>query len=333
MEGAISQLHSLRNGYSRPSNTIPRQNNKQQNWAGPMNYTMQMVDPSALPTNLRKNAVATGSDSGGSSTGEASPPPNQPDPSATGLHGNANQTQSSGSLRNKQPLTLSRLNGGKHGAGGSSATGANNNNNNIIDINNGSQSHVGTLVASNSSGNLSLLIGGQMHNFPGYRTISPQLHQQQRHFHIGQSNGELIYAFNTPFLPAQAPVVVANTVSQRASPSAVAVPTPYPANKMVQSCFNCGSTSHTGLSCSEFSMEDMTRNAGYKLDYTANTPTQIQFMPTLTSSTSTSSLNQATSGSPSVNNNEGDPSITFIDLTQDTTSSSSSSTSSIHGAK
>jgi hypothetical protein len=177
---------------------------------------------------------------------------------------------------------------------------------------------VGGLATSNSSGNLPLLIGGPMHNFPAFRAM-PQRQQFQ--------NGELMYM---PFMPAQTPVVVSSG-SQRASPSAVAVPTPYPTNKMVQSCFNCGSTSHTGLNCSEASMEDVTRNAVYKLDYTVNMAPQIHFTtPAMTPSASSSSLNQ-TPMQPA-NNNEPDTSITFIDLTQDT-SSSSSSTSSIHGAK
>lgn len=332
MEGAISQLQSLRNGYNRPPNTIPRQNNKQ-NWTamhanvvpvavpGSMNYTMHMVEQNPLPTNMKRSGM--GSDSGGSSTGEASPPPLQLDPS-TGLLGNANQTQSSGSLR---PLNLSRLNGGKHGGVGGSSTGANNNNNNI-DFNNGSQSNVSALVTSSSSGNLSLLIGGQMHNFPGYRTMPPP----QRHFQ-GQPNGELMYSFTQPFLPTQTPVVVSN-VSQRASPSAVPVPTPYPTNKSGLSCFNCGSTTHTGLNCSEASMEDVTRNAVYKLDYTINAP-QLQFIPagTMSAPASSGNLNQMNTIQPA-NNNELDTTITFIDLTQDSTSSSSSSsTSSIHGAK
>lgn len=332
MEGAISQLQSLRNGYNRPTNTIPRHSNKQ-NWttmhSGPPHYSLHMVDPASMTSSLRKSTV--GSDSGGSSTGEASPPPMQPDP-ATGLHGNANQTQSSGSLRKNQPLNLSRLNGGKHGAGGTSSTGTNSNNNNV-DFNNGSQA---TLVTSASSGNLPLLIGGPMHHFTGYRTISLQ-QQHQRPFHT-QPNGELIYTFNPPFLTTHSPVV--NSVSQRASPTAVPVPTPYPTNKMVQSCFNCGSTSHTGLNCAEASMEDVTRNAVYKLDYTASVPAQLQFMTQvpnqMTTSSSSSSLNLTSSSSTiqPANNNEPDQQIAFIDLTQDTTSSSSSSsTSSIHGAK
>ena len=252
MEGAISQLHSLslRNGFTRPTtaNTLPRQHNKQ--WSAP-NYTTMHI-------------VKAASDSGGSSTGEASPPLD-----AT-QHGNANQSQSSGSLRNKQPLNLSRLNGG----GGEVAVASNNNN---------------ELMTSTSSGNLPQLL---LHNFPGYRL-------QQRHppQFVQQPNGELLY-----------PIMVA-----RSSPSAA--PTPYPTNKMVQSCFNCGSTAHTGLNCSEASMEDVTRNAVYKLDYNAMSPPNLQ---------------------PANNNEPVDPSNTsciVIDLTQDTTSSSSSSTSSIHGAK
>lgn len=339
MEGAISQLHSLtmRNGYNRPTNILSRHSNKQ-SWhasnapiPAPMNYAMHLIDPSQIPhqclNSSRKSNAVTGSDSG-SSTGEASPPP-LPSDHAVGLHGNANQTQS-GSLRNKQPLNLSRLNGGKHGAGSSSSSSASNNNN--VDFNNGTQPSAGALVPSNSSGNLPLLIGGQMHNFPGYRTLP----QQQRQFHA-QQNGELMYSFPAPYLTAQAPVVVSSG-SQRTSPSAVVVPTPYPTNKMVQSCFNCGSINHTGVNCSEASMEDVTRNAVYKLDYTINAPPLGQFAApsTMTPSASSSSLNKTmtTSTIQPANNNEPDQSITFIDLTQDTTSSSScSSTSSIHGAK
>jgi hypothetical protein len=234
MEGAITQLHSLtlRNGFTRAANTLPRQHNKQ--WSAP-NYL-----------------VKAASESGGSSTGEASPPLD-----AT-QHGNANQSQSSGSLRTKQPLNLSRLNGG----GGEVAA---------------------TVTAnSESSGNLPQLV----HNFPGYRV--------QRQF-PPQSNGDLMMH---PFM-ARSPA---------------AAPTPYPTNKMVQSCFNCGSTQHTGLNCSEASMEDVTRNAVYKLDYTVMPPTSLPVT--------------------NVNVNEPpEPSPIIIDLTQDTTSSSSSSTSSIHGAK
>jgi hypothetical protein len=253
MEGAINQLHSLslRNGYTRPTttaNTLPRQHNKQ--WSAP-SYSAAM------------HIVKAASESGGSSTGEGEASP----PLDTTQHGNANQSQSSGSLRNKQPLNLSRLNGGGGDVAVAAVSATTNNNNN-------------ELVTSASSGNLPLL----MHNFPGYR-----LQHRQQPF----SNGDLMmHAFMVP----------------RSSSSAV--PTPYPTNKMVQSCFNCGSTTHTGLNCSEASMEDVTRNAVYKLDYTTLPPPNLP-----------------------VNNNEAEPAITIIDLTQDTTSSSSSSTSSIHGAK
>lgn len=297
MDNAIPQL---RNGYNRP-----RQNSKQ-NWTHtvptPINFnTMQMVEQQKQPQHC---------DSGGSSTGEASPPPMQTDPAA-GLHGNPNQTQSSGSLRNKQPLNLSRLNGGKHG-------NSNNNNNNVDFSNNGG----GSLVTSGSSGNLPLLIGAQLHNFPGYRPLPAQRQQFPT-----PPNGEIMYSFTGPYLPTQSPVVVTST-SQRASPSAVPVPTPYPTNKMVQSCFNCGSTNHTGVNCSEASMEDVTRNAMYKLDYTA-----VNAQPFTIPAATTPSGQAATSTIQPANNNEPDTSITYIDLTQDSSSSSSSSTSSIHGAK
>lgn len=301
----------LRNGYNRP-----RTSSSKQNWAHtvptPVNYnTMQMVDPQhVMPMNM-VTRKSTASDSGGSSTGETSPPPMQPDPAA-GLHGNANQTQSSGSLRNKQPLNLSRLNGGKHGN--------NNNNNNNVDFSNGSG---GSLVTSSSSGNLPVLIGAQIHNFPGYRTLPPQRQQFPT-----PPNGELMYSFTGPYLPTQGAIVV-TSASQRASPSAVPVPTPYPTIKMVQSCFNCGSTNHTGLNCSEASMEDVTRNAMYKLDYTV-----VHAQPfTIPAAMTPSSSQASTSTIQPANNNEPDTSITYIDLTQDTSSSSSSSTSSIHGAK
>lgn len=54
-----------------------------------------------------------------------------------------------------------------------------------------------------------------------------------------------------------------------ASASATPIVTAFPTNKMNQSCFNCGSTAHSGRECQESSMEDVTRNSIYKLDYTA----------------------------------------------------------------
>lgn len=49
------------------------------------------------------------------------------------------------------------------------------------------------------------------------------------------------------------------------------------------SCFNCGSQKHTGLECQESSMEDVTRNSIYKLDYLSasagGTPSAVPAQP------------------------------------------------------
>lgn len=66
------------------------------------------------------------------------------------------------------------------------------------------------------------------------------------------------------------------------TPPAAVVPPPHPSSAAStptggasslyspQSCFNCGSQKHTGLDCQESSMEDVTRNSIYKLDYNAS---------------------------------------------------------------
>jgi len=383
MEGAITQLHSLslRNGYSRtPSHTIPRQSNKQ-NWTAiqqqmqwqmqqhPAAYPVQMIaGGEALHINLQHKSTA-GSESG-SSTGDISPPPPSSsggtDPSSSiGMHGNSNQTQSSASLR--QNKHLSRLNGGGGTSGNVAVTSQqihqtnnSNNNSNNLDFN-GTPTTVtapgATIMSSNSSGNLSILRYIPMPGTPPTivrQQIQPPPFQTQ--------NGELIYPFPAGFLPpAPNPVTMnaAVVASQRASPSAastvpstqtppITLPTPYPTSKMVTSCFNCGSMNHTGLNCSEASMEDVTRNAGYKLDFSIITQPSSQFTSTqLTSSASSGNLvNQQHQHQPNINNQnppattnnnsnqfESEPAIPVIDLTQDTSSSSSSasSTSSIHG--
>lgn len=382
MEGAITQLQSLnlRNGYNRPTHSIPPRQSGKQNWStlqhqqiqwqmqqqqqqqqshmGGMNY-VHMVDPSSGTIIVQPQPKSTtGSESGSSTGGDMSPPPlnssicgpgaqNSP-AEAAGLHGNSNQTQksSSGSLRTKQPINLSRLNG-KHGGAtttSSSATQIHNNTNSNLDFN-GATSTAQALVTSSSSGNLPMLIGtGQLQHFPPiYRSLpgnAPAAATNpatlQRQFPNQPNGNEMIFPFTTTPTAFNATV---NSPQQQASPSVVVVPTvsagnlqsntaqttpvivPFPISKIVQSCFNCGSMNHTGLNCNEASMEDVTRNALYKLDYTM-TNAQLalnQFQP------STSFL--------AVNNQE-DPTIPIIDLTQDTSSSSSSSsTSSIHGTK
>jgi hypothetical protein len=381
LDGAISQLHSIRNGYNRPTNAIQRQNHKtnwttlqwqmqqqqqqQQQAHGGMNYSMHMDQMQMqIPHKSSAATTTTGSPSESGSSGDVSPPPpptqSSSDPSS--IHGNINQSQSSG-IRNKQALNLNRLNGGSgsSSSGGGNGNGQNQlhqtNSSNSLDFNGTSQTNpnvatTATLVSSSSSGNL-LHIGGPMHNYPTYRNM-PGTATIQRQFPV---NGEIsIFPFSpgATFIAAAQPQVVANVLptqqapqsQQRVSPAQtppVILPTPYPTNKLVQSCFNCGSINHTGLNCSEASMEDVTRNAVYKLDYTVSTQSammqQFAAVPAMmmTPSSSSGNLSNQMQGSSSsnsnqpavavvaatTNNSEPEPSITFIDLTQDTSSDSS----------
>lgn len=312
MDGAISQLHSIRNGYNRPSNTIPRHSQKS-NWTT-MQWQLQQQQQQqhqAPPPNPHYVMQKTGSESG-SSTGDISPPPSSMDSSGI-IHGNTNQSQSSG-LR-AQAVNLSRLNG-------QAQLHASNSTNNLEF--NGSPNAGTTLVTSNSSGNL-LLVGAPLHNFPTYRNIPAAIQQRQQFPTAAQVNGE-INLYPTPFPNPSfiSPAPTQPRVSPSPSQTAI-LPTAYPTNKLVQSCFNCGSINHTGLNCSEASMEDVTRNAVYKLDYTVST--QSPFAPVAVMNTSSSSGNLNAANNNNHNSNSLDtqlePSTIFIDLTQDTSSDSS----------
>lgn len=79
----------------------------------------------------------------------------------------------------------------------------------------------------------------------------------------------------------------------------------YPANKMNQSCFNCGSTSHSGRECQEASMEDVTRNSIYKLDYNSSTGNTAN----VTSSTA-GTPNQTTQGTTSTTTGQPENAVT-----------------------
>lgn len=358
---AISQLHSklqhtMRNGYNRPSNTIPRHNHKTSwNMAWQQGHPLPQQPPHYVMTQQQQQQQhhqqqlqqksATGSESG-SSAGDMSPPPSQQQLVASsiepGMHGNANQSQSSG-LR-AQALNLSRLNGGNSVTPNQHP---NNSSNSSLEFNS-IPTNAGTLVSSNSSGNL-VLVGGQLHNittFP-YRNLPGSAPTIQRQFPPQQVNGEMsIFPFNPPttFInittqQAQQQQQQAQQSNSRVSPSQTpALPTPFPINKLVQSCFNCGSTNHTGLNCSEASMEDVTRNAIYKLDYTVSTQSNSPFAstPVMTTSSSLGNLNISNNNNINISNNNNninvsnnnnseqlEPSITFIDLTQDTSSDSS----------
>lgn len=343
MEGAITQLQSLhlhRNGYNRNASTIPRQHkhhhhhHQQQPPPQPIHQvgwtTASMSQP---PPNYNPNmrlvemkkasSVNTQSESGGSSNGEASPPP-ESTPSSS--------TSTIPSRHNKQ-----RLNGS-----------------NPADFN-GTPS---ALAGSNSSGNLQMMIApGQMHfqTAPppqatqiAYRTTQPPPRQQQQQY---QPNGEMILQFQ-PFMPApQSQIVVSAAPSQqqRVSPSTnqvqVVPQPPFLTNKSMLSCFNCGSLTHTGLNCTESSMEDVTRNSVYKLDYTITSPPPtvgIVHLPATVVAAAGAPMTSSMSSTSSLNSQPPtqlesaavEQSIPIIDLTQDTSSnSSSSSTSSIHGSK
>lgn len=102
-----------------------------------------------------------------------------------------------------------------------------------------------------------------------------------------QPNGDILY----PYPPTQTAIAflqstatqqptnvrlspsIQSTQQQQQSPAVDAtsiVAGAYPTqNKMIVSCFNCGSQMHAGRDCSESSMEDVTRAAIYKLDYSA----------------------------------------------------------------
>lgn len=198
----------------------------------------------------------------------------------------------------------------------------------------------------------------------------------------GPANGEMLYPFKIPLTSAaflssssstsssslkSQSIITTNTQQQQsqqtspseqnpAPPQAVLLqPTPYPMSKYhVQSCFNCGSTNHIGLNCQEVSMEDVTRNATYKLDYTVSTQPhtttpQLSTAASVSTSTPPQSMTNSSCNDPQLaptallamsNNNFDDSSTTteatilesqipiIIDLTQDTSSSSSSTCSS-----
>jgi hypothetical protein len=335
MEGAITQLHSLnlRNGFSRPS-TIPRQHKSHHHdhqhghyhppnagvWTSTIAATLQQPPPTftAMPiVDMKKSSTITQSESGGSSSNGESSPPTVPD-----LHGNQSQT----SGRNKQHINLSRLNGGNASVSNSNITSNNNN----VDFNGTFTSPVIIAPVQISTNNFQAPPPNTV-----YRSQAiPQPSQTQtRQFQTQQPNGDVIYhqfPGATTFLPATTPILVSAPIVS--PPANQIVPTPYPT---IQSCFNCGSTTHTGLNCAEASMEEVTRSS-YKLDYTLTSPPP-QGVPSIVHMQNTA-MSSSMSSTSSLSNQpaqlENDQTIPTIDLTQDTSSnSSSSSTSSIHATK
>lgn len=158
------------------------------------------------------------------------------------------------------------------------------------------------------------------------------------------------------------PVAAAAVAATLVSPYSTILPTQsglLKSGKPQISCYNCGSQNHTGRDCQEASMEEVTRGAVYKLDYSsgmgvnisgnssnsnssnnnlnssnnnigANTTNTSSSSATLLSSSSaTSSPSSTTTASSSTPSSSSTATIvTTIDITSDTTSSTASSTSS-----
>lgn len=59
------------------------------------------------------------------------------------------------------------------------------------------------------------------------------------------------------------------------------------------SCYNCGSQSHSGPDCQEASMEDVTRSAIYKLDYSGSSSAS----PTVSTGVNSVAVGSAGTGS------------------------------------
>lgn len=342
----MTQLHQLQNGYVRSSHhTIPRQSNKtyllqhyhqQQHQHQQFNYqmhNMSLMDPSQAG-NATLPAVHHSGDSSGSSHGSASElsPPDTPGIAPIS------------SIPPKKSLTMQRLNGGRTEKNYSKASAplyapppaqspqqqfssASNASNNNSSSNQGTQ-EIG--AQSPPPGVIQLI----PHSSLGSRQMPPPTFR-----HTSQAyqmpNGELAFQPYTP----QVTYIPAAPHSHRSSPSAQQIiPPVIPLTPLIpalalqpKSCFNCGSTSHTGRDCPEASMEDVTRPNVYKLDFTSSMAKPPQPSPSNSTSSVSNLSNSAISGN-SVESIAVVPAqqLNFIDLTQDTSSSSASSSSSRH---
>ncbi|XP_008556877.1 myb-like protein J [Microplitis demolitor] len=85
---------------------------------------------------------------------------------------------------------------------------------------------------------------------PGFQPTTPQGFQQ---------NGELIYQYPQPGTPPPPPPLP--------PPGIVTGLIPIGHHQKI-SCYNCGSNSHLAVDCKEQTMEDLTRRAQYRLDFT-----------------------------------------------------------------
>jgi hypothetical protein len=339
----------------------------------PFNPTGQMTYAFGSMNLVEKST--TGSDSGSSVGSNGDSPPDTPSfMNSTATVANPAQ------MRAKQQLSLSnRLNKIQQGGTALYATpttqpNTTTSNNNL---NNNNQDFSGQVTSSNSNSSLNSSNNNNLVQYqqrpPQTTTVIPMMPFRPANastvpttaaaFQM-QPNGELIFQPFQPVQPVQAvylppPSVTPQTTpgsthSHRSSPSAQPQPAPtppmllntpaFPTSKMILSCFNCGSTTHTGRECHEASMEDVTRNATYKLDYSSNNSLHSQnTAPPMMTKQSVSSASLSSMGGDQQGNKEllansasapqfepiGSSSPIIIDLTQDT-SSSSSSVSSIH---
>lgn len=163
-----------------------------------------------------------------------------------------------------------------------------NNNNSLNGSNNGSNNNTTVLLTGLPSGVNNVVAFQQQPQFsntypyhssgqrPPITIPPPQQQFRQPAFQI-QPNGEILYPYPPQLTPVTAVTFIQQPVSairttpqhqqqlttqQQQQPQQTIL-----VNKNVLSCFNCGSQNHVGRDCQDPSMEDVTRNSIYKLDY------------------------------------------------------------------
>lgn len=83
-----------------------------------------------------------------------------------------------------------------------------------------------------------------------------------------QPNGEIVYTYPPPpggFLPAGYSIPQGGQVLQQPPPQQVQ---PKPLQPPPLSCYNCGSQSHSAVDCPEATIEEVTKQGQYRLDFT-----------------------------------------------------------------
>lgn len=281
---------------------IPHSNNSFS--AGGIVYTLQnmtLMDVNHVVENNRQKSGESDSGSSVGSIGELSPPET---PSLVGGGGGGVGSGSSGTHRTLFKQQIARLNGrqGKliYPPGANSpqqqlyTTQSGdfviaeshilaNNNNSLNGSNNGSNNNTTVLLTNLPSGVNNVVSFQQQPQFsntypyhssgqrPPITIPPPQQQFRQPAFQI-QPNGEILY----PYPPVTAVTFIQQPVSairttpqqqQQLPQQQLPQQQTILVNKNVLSCFNCGSQNHVGRDCQDPSMEDVTRNSIYKLDY------------------------------------------------------------------